>query len=198
MYATKADLIGITQGAVPNASITEAKLAFDPVTETELIAALASFTSGTGLIYTADDVNIIGTKKADALTTAGQCAWVNTSTSASAALASLLTEDLTLGRYTIILRMKTANNTQTADTIKVEVFKNIAGTFTSQTSALFKPTDFSFTTDYDNLYLEFEYKGGPATSDQIRINVTTLASAAVFEVDLDKITIVPSAVGIVA
>lgn len=197
VFATKAELIGITQGAVPDGSITVAKLDFDPVTEAELVAALAGFTSGTGLIYTATDAAWTGTKKADALSTDGQCLYASTAAGSATALASLLTTDLTLGRYTLILRARSANNLITADVLKVEVFKNVGGSFVSQTSALFKPSEFSFTTDYDNLYLEFEYKGGAAQDDEVRINMSLLANATVFEVAVDKLTIVPSAIGIV-
>lgn len=197
VFATKAELIGITQGAVPDGSITEAKLSFSVVTEADLTTALANFKSGVGLIYTADATAWTGAKKADALTTKNQCLYASTAAGSATALASLLTEDLTLGRHTLVLRAKSANKVITSDVVKVEVFKNIGGTFTSQTSALFKPSEFTYNDDYDNLYLEFEYRGGPATNNQIRVDVSLQANATAFEVCVDKLTIVPSAVGIV-
>lgn len=198
VYATRADLIGITQGAVADGSISLVKLDFDPVTEAELVAALEGFTSGTGLIYTADSVAFSGTKKPDTLTTAGQCVYATTSTTLAVALTDITTEDLTLGRYTLILRMRTANKELTTNMVKAEVLKNIGGTWTSQTVAQFRPADFTFANDYDNLYLEFEYKGGAAQDDQIKLEISLLATATAFEVALDKVTIVPSAIGVVA
>lgn len=152
---------------------------------------------GAGVELYADDAAFSGTKEADALTWKGTAVVANTSTSGSVQLTQVITTKLKLGLHSIILRMRSANNVLTPDLITVTVAKNVGGSFVDQVSKNFKATAFASTTDFDTLYVLFEYKGGRATNDQIRITVTLLTAASVFEVGLDSITVLPTGIGIV-
>lgn len=195
VYATQAALAGVVVGAIPPGTITEDLLAFEVVTEAELTAALEDVGGGTGVTIVPADMT--GTTGTDGLASTGSAMVANTSTSAAVVLAEATTVDLPMGLLSVILRMRSANNVSTVDTIKVEVFKMIGTTETLQTTKNFKPTVFDVTTDFENLYVLFEYKGGLATNNEIIIRVTLLTAASVFAVALDSITILPSTIGIV-
>jgi hypothetical protein len=158
---------------------------------------LAQLGGGTGIEFFADNALFSGSKKADALTWKAICVYATTNVSTIQTLTELITDKLKFGYHSLIVRMRSANNAITADVIKVEIFKNIGGSFVSQTSKLFKPTAFVNTTDYKCLYIPYEYTGVRATSDQTKVVVTLLTNATAFEVALDSITVMPSTIGIV-
>ena len=152
---------------------------------------------GAGIELFANNALFSGNKKVDTQTWDGMCVYASTNGSTITTLTEVITDKIKLGLQTVIVRLKSANNGVTADVVKVEIFRNVAGSYTSVTSKTFKPTAFNSTADYETFYVPFEYKGGKATNNQVKIAVTLLVNSTVFEVDLDSVTIIPSTIGIV-
>jgi hypothetical protein len=138
-----------------------------------------------------------GTKKADTNCWGGQCIYANAPTSGTLQLSSTIVNNLRFQNYSLCVRLKTANNTATADAIKIDVQRNNSGTFNSVTSRTLKPTEFINTSDYQEFYINFKYAAPKTTNNEFRIVVTLLTQTAAFEVDLDSIVIMPAVVGIV-
>ena len=183
---------GITAASIgaetPSGSQTKANAARD--------AAISALSSHFSLQIDAADSRMSGTKKADTLCWLGQCVYANTPTSAGTVeLTSVLLDTLRFCNYTLIVRLKSGNISLATDAIKIDVLKNVSGTFTSIASRLLKPNEFTNTTDYKCFYLYFEYKGTKATSNQIKVSVTLQQQAAAYEVSLDSIIVTPVAIG---
>lgn len=181
-------------GTIAPGTITEGMLAFDVATQAELDAKPAG---GAGIEIFANDTEMTGSKKADSDAWDGYCLYANTQAGSVTSLATIETNEIKTGLQSIILRMKASNNTNTADTIRVEVQKNLSGTWTTVTSKQFKPTVFNAINEYESLFVPFNYTGTKATDNGIRVVVSLLANAVSFEVDLESVTIVPSTIGVV-
>lgn len=152
---------------------------------------------GSGIKIYAGESDLTGNKKADTLTCDGQCVYDTISSAGDVVLAEVTTDKLDLGMMTLIARIKTANNVLTDEVIKVEVKKNNGGVFSAIAVKNFKPNIFTVTSDYECIFVPFDYKGGRATDNQIKLVVTLLQNLTEFEVCLDYICIVPQAIGVV-
>lgn len=150
-----------------------------------------------GIRVYADNAAFSGSKKSDTQTCSGQCVYASVSGSGNVQLTDLVLDKADLGTMTLILRVKTGNNALTADVIKVDIQRNNNGTYASIATKNFKPNVFSKTTDYECIFVPFDYNGGRATNNQLKVVVTLLQNATVFEVDLDYISVMPQVIGIV-
>jgi hypothetical protein len=153
-------------------------------------------TSDTTLTADASNSLFSGVKKGDTLTWGGQCVYANTVTSGSVQLTDISFNNLRLGRYALMVRLKSANNSLTTDAIRLDVQKNTGGVFSSISIRNIKANEFKNITDYQCFYIDFEYKGVKATNNQLKFIVTLLTQSSAYEVDLDYIQITPVGMGI--
>jgi hypothetical protein len=164
--------------------------------DTDLFDGIDSPNFVQNIIDMSDTTWVKAGTETDNLTEVGSAIIATTSTSASVTLASVVLNKLKLGNHSVMIRLKSANNALTTDAIKIEVQKNIGGTFTTQNSLTLKATDFPSTSDYKCFYCNFEYKGGKATNNEVKILVTLLTQASAYKVSLDYIQVVPVTLGV--
>lgn len=155
-----------------------------------------NFTTQTTLELDASDIRFSGTKKADALCWSSQCIWRNVSTNAAGELTSITINNLRLGNYAMILRLKSANNALTTNAIKVDVLKNTGGSFINIATKSFKSNEFPNTSEYHQFYVRFHYTGTKATSNELKIVLTMQQQASAYEIALDSIVIQPVGIGV--
>ncbi|WP_055667265.1 pyocin knob domain-containing protein [Desnuesiella massiliensis] len=140
--------------------------------------------------------NLPGNKKLDNLTEFSQCIFDTFLASGQKILTEKVIDNLKLGNYCIMFRLKSSNNTGTTDAIKFDIQKNNNGTYSSIKSGTLKLNDFSSTSDYQCFYLGFEYKNGKATNNQLKIVITLLQQSSAYEINLDYIQIIPMTIGL--
>lgn len=146
--------------------------------------------------YDANSTRLSGAKKDDLLCWSGKCVYALTSSSTTMVLTEIIIDKLRFFKYALLLRIKSANNSLTTDAIKVEVQKNVSGSFVAFSTSVFKASDFSSTTDYNVFPVYFNYTGPKATNNQIKIVITLLTQTTSYEIDLDSIVIMPVGLGV--
>jgi hypothetical protein len=139
-----------------------------------------------------------GTKKADTSTWKGQCIYANISTSGSYILTQGTFNNLRYGYYSLITRLKSANNTLTTDSIRIDIQKNNNDTWNTIGTRTLKANMFINTTEYQNYYIPFDYKPTKATNNELRVVITLLQQTSAYEVALDSIEVLPNTIGIFA
>lgn len=148
------------------------------------------------LVLDATNTAINGTKKTDALTVKGQCSYLNTSTSTNTVWIQSVLNNLRFGSYSAMIRLRSANNTLATDAIRVEVQKNVSGTYSTIKTRNIKANEFLTVNAYQCFYVPFEYNGALATNNQFRIQITLLTQSAAYEVALDYVEILPVVTGV--
>jgi hypothetical protein len=143
----------------------------------------------------ANNSKFSGTKKDDTLCWSGKCISANTSTTSAVELTQTTITVLRPFQYALAVRLKSANSSYSTNAIKIDVQKNVSGTFTSISTSYIKANEFTNTTDYKCFYMHFDYTGSKAVNNELKVIITLQAQSTAYEIDLDSIVIMPVGLG---
>ncbi|MCT4686093.1 hypothetical protein [Vallitalea sp.] len=144
----------------------------------------------------ASSVAVVGSKKTDNLCWDNKCCYANTSTSANITLGHTTIDKLRFNKYTLIVRLKSKNNSHSSGLVKVDVLRKNSSSYQTVSSRTIKANEFANTSQYKSFYMPFEYCGPKATNNELKIQLTLLKQSSVFEVSLDSISVTLTALGV--
>jgi hypothetical protein len=131
-----------------------------------------------------------GTKTADTMASTGNCYSLASATS-SLVLASGNFNAVKFGKYALCLRIKSSNNTSTANILTVTVKH---GSTTLLTKNI-KGTDFTSTSQYSNIYTSFDFNGTSSARGTLSVQISTgTTSGITFRFDYAYITLMTPSV----